>query len=259
MAVSGCERERMEIRNVNELESSLTALGEQVEPGRRGLLDEAITYLVGGEASLDVDAKTAFPDLVLELYRPILGMTAEEIIDSAQRTRLIEVQLAIAEFEEKQLTSEQNVQDLRRFTLEKSRVFKRNRGYLEWPVIEFRAGNNTDQRVWLIHFRAALLRPGAAEPLLIEEFDQLVLDGLAPDQRALWRIEPLQEEWISLIEPHPDLRFTLEVMRLEALGGKVIAATEWGEVETARLAAYRQKLEIIRQGTSLALDDPDRL
>jgi hypothetical protein len=95
--------------------------------------------------------------------------------------------------------------------------------------------------------------------LLVEEFDQLVLDGLAPDQRALWRIEPLQEEWISLIEPHPDLRFTLEVMRLVALGGKVIAATEWGEVETARLAAYRQKLEIIRQGTSLALDDPDRL
>ena len=255
MVLSGCEPEKVETTTVSELESSLAALYAQVDPSRRKLLDESVAYVVGGEAVFDAEAQSAFPELVLEIYRPIEGMTAEEIIVSAQRTRLIEVQLALGELEEKRATSGDAGQILKRFTLEKSRVFKRNRGFLEWPVIELRAGNNTDQKVWLIHFRAALLKPGSAEPLLVEEFDQLVLDGLAPEQRALWRIEPLQEEWISLIEPHPDLRFTLEVMRLEGLGGSVIGATEWGEVEAAKLAAYQQKLETIRRGDSLALEN----
>jgi hypothetical protein len=255
-AMSGCERKptTVETSNLSELEQSLADLREQVDPARRGLFEESLTYLVGGEARIDAEAQSAFPELVLELYRPIVGMTAEEIIVTAQRTRLIEVQLAVAELEEGRVASEQARQDLKPFVLRKSRVYKRNRGFLQWPVIELRAENKTEYKVWLVHFRAALLRPGNAEPWLVEEFDQLVLNGMEPGQRALWRVEPLQEEWVTLIEPHPNLRFTLEVTRLEALGGEVIAATEWGEIEAAKLEIYQQKLEQIKNGESLALD-----
>jgi hypothetical protein len=110
----------------------------------------------------------------------------------------------------------------------------------------------------LIHFRAALLRPGYDEPWLVEEFDQLVLNGLAPGERDLWRIEPEQQEWVTLIDPHPDFIFILEIMRLEGLGGNVIAATEWGHVEESRLALYSKTLEKIRTTNSLALDMPPR-
>jgi len=255
-ALSGCERgpTKVETSNLTELEQSLADLGEQVDPARRELFEEALSYLVGGEASIDAEAQSAFPDLVLELYRPIVGMTAEEIIVTAQRTRMIEVQLAVAELEEGRVVSEQARRDLEPFKLRKSRVYKRNKGFLQWPVIELRADNQTEHKVWLVHFRAALLQPGNAEPWLVEEFDRLVLNGLEPGQRALWRVEPLQEEWVTLIEPHPNLRFTLEVTRLEALGGTVIAATDWGEIEAAKLAIYQEKLETIRGGESLALD-----
>ncbi len=125
-------------------------------------------------------------------------------------------------------------------------------------MIEFKAENNTDQVIWLIHFRAALLRPGDDEPWLVEEFDQLVLNGLSPGDRDLWRIEPEQQEWVTLIDPHPDFRFTLEIMRLEGLGDTVIAATEWGQIEETRLALYRKTLDTIRSSDSLALDMPPR-
>ena len=49
-----------------------------------------------------------------------------------------------------------------------------------------------------------------------------------------------------------------EVMRLEGLGGTVIAATEWGRLEESRLALYRKTLEKIRSTDSLALDMPPR-
>jgi hypothetical protein len=260
MALSGCgQPTTVETSNLSELEQSLVDLREQVDPSRSGLFEEALSYLVGGEATVDAEAQSAFPELVLELYRPIVGMTAEEIIVSAQRTRLIEVQLAVAELEEGRVESEQARRDLKPFALRKSRVYKRNKGFLQWPVIELRADNQTEHKVWLVHFRAALLRPGNAEPWLVEEFDRLVLNGIEPGQRALWRVEPLQEEWVTLIEPHPNLRFTLEVTRLEALGGTVIASTEWGEIEAATLAIYQQKLETIRAGESLAMDiSPDQ-
>ena len=215
--VAGCGPKTLETSSVEKLEKSLMVLREQSELEQRDRLDEALQYLVGEDAVITSDEgeEPSHPELVLALYQPLKGMTAEGIIAEAMRKRLDQVQSAVTELEQARVGSEAARAELDRFKLEKSRVYKRNRGFLEWPVIEFKAENNTDDVVWLIHFRAALMRPGYAEPWLVETFDQLVLNGLAPGERDLWRIEPEQQEWVSLIDPHPDFRFTLEIMRLE--------------------------------------------
>jgi hypothetical protein len=255
----GCGPTTLETSSVEKLEKSLTVLREQGEIEQRERLDEALQYLVGEEAVLEDEAEDpSHPELVLALYQPLKGMTAEGIIAEAMRKRLDEVQSAVTELEQARVGSDEARAELDRFKLEKSRVYKRNRGFLEWPVIEFKAENNTDDVIWLIHFRAALMRPGYAEPWLVETFDQLVLNGLAPEDRDLWRIEPEQQEWVSLIDPHPDFRFTLEIMRLEGLGGTVIAGTEWGDIEEVRLGLYSATLEKIRSTNRLALDMPPR-
>ena len=256
----GCGPKTLETSSVEKLEKSLAVLREQSELEQRDRLDEALKYLVGEEAVMtnEEGEDTSHPELVLALYQPLKGMTADGIVAEAMRKRLDEVQTAVTELEQARVGSEEARAELDRFKLEKSRVYKRNRGFLEWPVIEFKAENNTDDVIWLIHFRAALLRPGYDEPWLIETFDQLVLNGLAPGDRDLWRIEPEQREWVTLIDPHPDFRFTLEIMRLEGLGGTVIAGTEWGDVEEMRLELYTKTLEKIRSTNRLALDMPPR-
>ena len=258
LLLMGCGPSTLETSSVEKLERSLTALREQIELEQRDQLDEALKYLVGDSAIVSEETETPHPELVLALYEPLKGMTAEGIVAEARRRRLEEVQTAVTELEEKREGSDEARVVLDRFNLEKSRVYKRNRGFLEWPVIEFKAENNTDQVIWLIHFRGALLRPGYDEPWLVEEFDQLVLNGLSPGERDLWRIEPEQQEWVSLIDPHPDFRFTLEIMSLEGLGDTVIAATDWGDIEEVRLALYNKTLEKIRSSGSLALDMPPR-
>jgi hypothetical protein len=228
----------------------------------RTRFDEALTFFVGEPALIDetnAEARPEHPDLILALYSPLKGMTADGIIGEARRRRLEQVKAAVDELEQGRIDSEEARLKLKDFRLQASRVFKRNKGFLQWPVIEFRAENDTQEVVWLIHFRAALLRPGSEEPWLVEDFDQLVLEGLAPGERDLWRIEPEQQEWVTLIDPHPDFEFTLEVMRLEGLGDTVIAATEWGDIEAARLALYQKTLEKIRTGDTLALDSPPRV
>ena len=257
---AGCGPNTLETSSVEKLEKSLAVLREQSELEQRDRLDEALRYLVGEEAIVTSDEgeEPSHPELVLALYEPLKGMTAEGIIAEAMRERLDEVQSAVAELEQAKIGSDKARAELDRFKLEKSRVYKRNRGFLEWPVIEFKAENNTDDVVWLIHFRAALMRPGYDEPWLVETFDQLVLNGLAPEERDLWRIEPEQQEWVNLIDPHPDFRFTLEIMRLEGLGGTEIAGTEWGDIEEMRLDLYTKTLETIRSTNRLALDLPPR-
>jgi hypothetical protein len=258
--VMGCGPKTLETSSVEKLEKSLTVLREQSELEQRDRLDEALKYLVGEEAVVtdEEGEEPSHPELVLALYEPLKGMTAEEIIAEAMSKRLHEVQSAVSKLEQARVGSEEARAELDHFKLEKSRVYKRNRGFLEWPVIEFKAENNTDQVIWLIHFRAALMRPGYDEPWLVETFDQLVLNGLAPGLRDLWRIEPEQQEWVSLIDPHPDFRFTLEIMRLEGLGGTVIAGTEWGDIEEIRLGLYTRTLEKIKETNRLALDMPPR-
>jgi hypothetical protein len=258
LVVVGCGPKTLETSSVEKLEKSLTVMREQIELEQRDRLDEALKYLVGDTAVMEDEANPPHPELVLALYEPLKGMTVDGMIAEALRRRLDEVQTAVTELEELKVGSEEARDQLDLFKLEKSRVYKRNRGFLEWPVIEFKAENRTDQVIWLIHFRAALLRPGYDEPWLVEEFDQLVLNGLAPEERDLWRIEPEQQEWVTLIDPHPDFRFTLEIMRLEGLGETVIAATQWGDIEESRLALYNKTLEKIRSTNSLALDMPPR-
>jgi hypothetical protein len=256
----GCGPNTLETSSVEKLEKSLTVLREQSELEQRDRLDEALKYLVGEEAIVTSEESDgpSHPELILALYEPLKGMTADGIIAEAMRKRLGEVRAAVTELEQARIGSDEARAKLDRFKLEKSRVYKRNRGFLEWPVIEFKAENNTDEVVWLIHFRAALLRPGSDEPWLVETFDQLVLNGLAPEERDLWRLEPEQQEWVSLIDPHPDFRFTLEIMRLEGLGGTEIAGTEWGDIEEMRLDLYTNTLEKIRSTNRLALDLPPR-
>jgi hypothetical protein len=257
--VAGCGPKTLETSSVEKLEKSLMVLREQSELEQRDRLDEALQYLVGEDAILENETDDpSHPELVLALYQPLKGMTAEGIIAEAMRKRLDQVQTAVTELEQAKVGSDVARAELDRFKLEKSRVYKRNRGFLEWPVIEFKAENNTDDVIWLIHFRAALMRPGYAEPWLVETFDQLVLNGLAPGERDLWRIEPEQREWVSLIDPHPDFKFTLEIMRLEGLGGTVIAGTEWGDIEEIRLGLFNATLEKIRSTNRLALDMPPR-
>ncbi len=108
----------------------------------------------------------------------------------------------------------------------------------------------------MVHFRAVLLKPGKHNPWLVEDFDLVFFDGLAPGEHGRWRIEPEQQEWIALVDPHPDLEFVIEAQRLEAMGGRVLSASDWGVVEARRLEACQQTRIVIRSSESLALDRP---
>ena len=256
--LTGCGPTTLDSSSVENLATSLDALKEPLAEEDRHRLEEALTYLVGDAAILRTDLATPRDDLILAVYHSLEGRTAEGIVAEARLRRLTEVRSAVTELATERDASAAARQQLSMFHLTNARVFSRHREFLRWPVIEMKADNATPWNVSLIRIRAAVFRAGEEQPWLMETFDHLVLYGLEPGVRDLWRIEPMQPEWIELIRPEPGVDLTLEVMALEAIGGRVLAATNWGEVENHRLDRYLNTLETIRSSGTLALDSPPR-
>jgi len=255
-AAAGCGPTVLDTSSPDHLRESLTALREPLTGIDLERFDGALEYLVGGVSPDSVDPTNA--DKLLALFRPLAGRTAEGIVAEATFQRVREVRSAVTWMEGWRDATEPARRELSRFTFGEAVVFKRHRGYLEWPLIEVRVHNGTDHTISLIRFRASLLSPEGDAPLLVEEFDQLALGGLQPQANDLWRIEPEQRGWIQLVDPHPDLVFTLETMRLVAPGGRVLATTDWGAVEENTLATFLDTLQKIRTSGRLCLDLPPR-
>jgi hypothetical protein len=218
--------------------------------------EEALLYLVGTPWLGRADAGATLGDIEVALLRPLDGHTSAGIVAEARRRRLLEVRSAVTELETRKRATAAARRDLGAFRFSQARVFKRNRGYLEWPVIEFRLENLTNHFVWMVSFRAVLLKPGDHRPWLIEDFELVLFEGFAPGETGRWRIEPEQQEWIQLVDPHPNVQFVIEAMRLDAIGGRILASTEWGVVEERKLEAYGRTLIAIRSSDTLALDQP---
>jgi hypothetical protein len=255
---AGCGPHTLDLSSLEGLEESLSVLREPMTVDELERFEEALGYLVGDVELTDVASDPDHAESVLSRFRPLAGRTADGIVVEGRFRRIREVRSAVIWLETWRDESEAARRELAQFRFTAARVFKRHRDFLEWPVIEIKVENGTGHTISLVHFRAALLGVDDESPWLFEEFDHVALWGLAPGERDLWRIEPAQREWIRLIDPHPNLKFSLEVMRLEALGGRVLAATDWGGMEEHWLDLYRGTLRKIRESGRLALDSPPR-
>jgi hypothetical protein len=250
----GCGPDTLETTNLVDLQESLAVIREPMSEAELSRFEEALEFLVG-EVSLDaVDPADAEP--VLDLFRPLTGLTSEGIVAEATFRRVRDVRSTVTWMESWRDSTEEERSELAKFRFSDATVYKRHRGYLEWPLIEFKVENGTDHTVSLIRVRASLLSPDDPTPWLEEEFDHLMIGGLEPGGRDVWRIEPEQQEWIQLIDPHPDVAFSLEAIRLVALGGGVIVSTDWGAIEEHYLATFKNTLRTIRSTGTLALDRP---
>lgn len=255
-ATSGCGPLILDASSGPAAQDSARKMRGPMTESESSSFDEALFYLAGMPWLGKTGDEPREGEVEIDALLPLDGRTADGIVAEARRRRLTEVRTGISELETLRESSSASQRDLRAFRFSQAKVYKRHRDYLEWPVIEFKIENRTNHMVSLVHFRMVLLKPGDHRPWLLEEFDLVFFDGLAPGEKGRWRIEPEQQEWIQLVDPHPDLEFTLEAMRLEAMGGRLLSASQWGLVEARRLVSFEETLQTIRATHTLALDQP---
>jgi hypothetical protein len=254
VSLAACGPRTLDVSSPKALERTAHRMRARMTEDESVRFDEALFYLVGDASFGRADHDGRITADQMELIRPLGGRTAAAIVAEARRLRLAEVHQAITELEERRQRSAAARRDLAAFAFSDFAVFKRNRGYLEWPVIELKIDNRTNHMVSMVRFRASLLKPGDHIPWLEETLDLAFFDGLAPGEHGRWRVEPEQQEWIQLIDPHPDLELVVEARRLEGIGGRLLSATDFGTVEARRLEIFRRTLTAIRSSGTLELD-----
>jgi len=256
VVVQGCGPLTLDTSSSGALERTAHKMREPMVGRESAIFDEALFYLVGTPWLGKGEGGAPLGEREIELLIPLDGWTSNCIVVEARRRRLIEIRSAVSELELLRDANKAARRDLREFRFSEAKVYKRNRGFLEWPVIEFRIDNQTNHMVSMVHFRAVLFKKGGHNPWLMEEFDLVFFDGLAPGEHGRWRIDPEQQEWIALVDPHPDLEFAIEAQRLDAMGGRVLSASDWGIEEARRLEACRRTRVEIRSSDGLVLDRP---
>lgn len=255
-ALIGCSPPTLDVSTAATAESTARRMRKPMTDIEATTFDEAMFYLAGMPwLGKDLEGADIGEDEI-EILVPLDGRTSDGIVAEARRRRLIEIHESIDALEEIRNASAATARDIGAFRFSEARVFKRNRDYLEWPVIEFRLDNETNHFVSMVSFRAVLLKPDGHLPWLVEDFELVFFDGVAPGEKERRRIEPEQQEWIQLVDPHPDLEFVIEARRLESMGGRVLSSTDWGVVEARKLASCEQTLRTVRNSGSLALDLP---
>jgi hypothetical protein len=255
-SLAGCGPLTLDVSTAVTVDRTARRMRKPMTEVESSTFDEALFYLAGMPWLGKDTAGGKIGADEMEILFPLDGRTADGIVAEARRRRLGEVRAGLTRMNELREMSASARRDLAAFRFDEARVFKRNREFLEWPVIEFRITNGTNHFVSMVSFRAVLLRPGQHRPWLIEDFELVFFEGLAPGETGRWRIEPEQQEWIQLVDPHPNVQFVIEAMRLDAIGGRILASTEWGVVEERKLEAYGRTLIAIRSSDTLALDQP---
>lgn len=253
---TGCGPLTLDASNAVKAENSARKMRDPMTEPESARFDEALFYLAGVPWLGRTDDDRVAGAEEMERLVPLDGRTAEGIVAEARRRRLSEVRSGMRALEAIRDESAAQRRELSAFHFGEARVFKIHRDYLEWPVIEFRIENRTNFMVSMVDFRTVLFKPGDHRVWLSEDFELVFFDGLAPGEKDRWRVEPEQQEWIQLADPHPDLEFVIEPMRLLARGGGVLSASDWGVVEERRLASYESTLRTIRSSDTLALDQP---
>jgi len=256
VVAQGCGPLTLDTSSRGALDRTARKMRKPMVPSESAIFDEALFYLAGTPWLGKQEGGATLGEREIELLVPLDGRTADGIVVEARRRRMLEVRSALSELESWRKTTKAARRDLREFRFSETKVYKRNRNFLDWPVIEFRIDNKTNHMVSMVHFRAVLLKKGDHNPWLVEDFDLVFFDGLAPGEHGRWRIDPEQQEWIALVDPHPDLEFAIEAQRLEAMGGRVLRASDWGIIEARRLEACEQTRIELRTSETLVLDRP---
>ena len=168
----------------------------------------------------------------------------EEKLAAERTKREREKALAkIKELEEKKVQAEKAKIELSKFSIIKSRFYKRKVKYVgEDPVIELTVKNGTNHSVSRVCFNAILISPGRSIPWVEDKFCYKISGGLEPGEKASWSLAPNPFSKWGTAKPSSDAILTLEAIRLEGPKGKLLFSSQnFSSRDAERLNALKKK------------------
>lgn len=224
--LAGCSEPKLNAASEAELKASIQEVKDSLDPSKQQLFDSAVLTIMG--SGMDLGAimrgdQTA-EDMTQGLLARLDGKTADEVIIEGERiiqereARQREQALKeIADLEKKKAAAASAQSELDKFQVTKSRLYKREDGFLTKPIIELSIVNGTDKAVSRVFFEGTVASPGRSVPWIEDTFNYSIPGGIEPDETADWALAPnMFSSWAT--EVPSDAILTLKTYRLEGPG-----------------------------------------
>ncbi len=174
--------------------------------------EEAILLITMSEINFQdiMSGKKDGDDLKRDAKSKLNGLTSQGVFDMAAKMKLKieekkkeEAKKEILELREQQKQALSDIEKLKKFKVNRSRFYKRNRSYGgAEPIIELTVKNETKYAISRAYFEGTLSSEGRTIPWLKEEFNYSISGGLEPGEEATWYLAPnMFSEWGEVNAP----------------------------------------------------------
>lgn len=253
LVLSGCGEQKLDGSSDDALKKSVAKVSESLPPEKKAQFEKDIQLIAISKLDIGgvLKGKSSIDDTGSSLRSGLNGKTASDIATEAQRIRMErearEREQALSEIKEL-LIKKQNAdaahEQLSKFTVSKSRFFKREEkySYRPKPIIELTVHNGTNKAISRAYFKGVISSAGREIPWFSNSFNYEIAGGLEPGETANWTLAPnMFSDWGSVDAPR-DAVFTVEVYRLDGSNKEALYDSEGlTDREVKRLAELQAK------------------
>ncbi|MEC9041453.1 MAG: DUF6694 family lipoprotein [Pseudomonadota bacterium] len=248
LALAACSEPTVNASNDEDLKASIEAIQSSLEPAKREQFNEAIFTIVGSGMDLKavMTGEVTAEDLARNMMARLDGKTADQVITEAQiivqereAKQKAQALQEIADLEEKRAAAEASEAELEKFQVISSRLYKRERGYTETPIIELSVVNGTGKPISRVFFEGVVASPGRSVPWIEDTFNYSIPGGLEPGESADWSLAPNRFSGWGTDVPG-DAILTLKTYKIEGPGYSV-PENSFSERDQERLDILKEK------------------
>jgi PBP1b-binding outer membrane lipoprotein LpoB len=224
--LAGCSEPKLNAASETELKASIQEVKDSLDPSKQQQFNSAIVTIMGSGMDLGavMRGEQSAEDITQGMLARLDGKTADEVIAESERiirereARQREQALQeIKDLEEKKAAAAAAQSDLEKFQVTKSRLYKRDDGFMKKPIIELSVVNATDKAVSRVFFEGVVASPGRSVPWVEDTFNYSIPGGIEPGESADWALAPnMFSAWAT--EVPADAILTLKAYKLEGPG-----------------------------------------
>jgi len=254
----GCGEKKVDSTTDESLKTSILTIKESLNEQKKEEFEQAIKVLAfSGVTNLFQVAEN--PDGIQQKFKEKLnGKTADEIIAASnnilaarkvkEREQAVkeieEIRTDILALEKQKSDSEKAKNDLKKFTVLRSRFYYQKISYLEEAVIELTVKNNTEHAVSRVYFDGVLASQGRSIPWVSDSFNYSIAGGLEPGEEVTWKLTPNRfGPWGKAPNDRDDMILTVSVKRTDGADEKAIFDSSISKYDEKKLTKLNKRLE----------------
>lgn len=243
MFFTACSPPVLDTSSVPAFIESTQRITESLDEEQAPVFEDAFDFLTD-DAEVTADPKYLEP-VIVDCAR-LSGMTAVQIVSEAWLTRIRIAKERIADLESRREASAKSRKTLDRVTILEATLFRAEPGFLDTAVVDVELENHTKNSLFKVSFKTTLRHQDELDPWVVEIIERPFGSGLKPGKKAKVRLELKDGEWRRFAEAGSKGVFTCEVVRIEGRRKRLLAKSDFVNVDEVLLEAMYARLDELR-------------